>query len=84
MNRRTLGLLTAIVALPLVGCSTAPQTTREPVALAAMSPEPSRQASPDTFFFGAGDELGQEIFVRYVASIRANEFYATGSGDFMD
>lgn len=38
----------------------------------------------DAFVLGAGDELGREMFVVYVASIEQDAFYATGQSDFID
>ena len=70
-----------LAALALTGCST--QTvSSESVALGAM-PAATRSPSSDVYFFGAGDALGQEVFVQYVASIHAfEEFYATGASAY--
>lgn len=74
----TVGLL---AALGLTGCSTQ-STTSTPVALGAL-PAATRSPSSDTYFFGAGDALGQEVFTTYVASIReAEEFYAIGESSY--
>lgn len=38
----------------------------------------------DAFVLGAGDALGREMFVVYVASIEQDAFYATGESGFID
>jgi hypothetical protein len=38
----------------------------------------------DSIMLGAGDELGREMFVVYVASLEQDVFYATGQSDFID
>ena len=37
---------------------------------------------PPVFFLGAGDALGEQIFLTYVAALRAEEAYATGMSEF--
>ena len=52
----------------------------EASALANVDADP--WATENVYFLGAGDELGRQVFTRYVASIRASEYYATGVDDF--
>lgn len=84
MNRtRTIGLMLGAATLLLAGCQSQPLATAETddaVALGMVGPGAVESPAFDGFFrLGAGDALGQEIFAFYVASLRAEEFYATGA-----
>jgi hypothetical protein len=84
------GLLIGTATLAATGCSSPQPSDRAAVSfdaapvvalgdLGVSAESPARGG----FFLGAGDALGQEIFVQYVASLRAAEStYATGEGDF--
>ena len=74
-----------VTAFALAGCGTSAQIRSEPVApvsMAAMGPVASIAGTSDVYFFGAGDELGQQIFTVYVASLKNDQIYATGTNDF--
>ena len=85
--KRTLIPAVIVPALALAGCGSAPQAAPPTlasgdVALAALAP-----AGPTEFYFGAGDRLGHELFVYYVATLRLeeqSERYATGENDFIE
>ncbi|MCH8164263.1 MAG: hypothetical protein IH889_01505 [Planctomycetes bacterium] len=76
MKRNTLILLVLVLGvLVTAGCS-APQgasLVEETVSMAVFGPgESQTDARPNMFYLGAGDPLGYEIFVNYVAFVRAN------------
>ena len=73
-----------VATVALTGCSTSSHVRSEsaaPVSLAAMGPV-ALAGSGGTYFFGAGDELGQQIFTVYVASLQSDLHHATGENDF--
>ncbi len=77
MKRNTLILLVLVLGvLVTAGCS-APQgasVVDETVYLAVFGlGESHEDARPSMFYLGAGDPLGYEIFVNYVAFVRANQ-----------
>ena len=87
MCRFVVASTTALAGLSLTACSTAPATAIErggetSVSLGELGPASTHSERNDVFYLGAGDELGRKIFTRYVASLRANEHYATGESDF--
>lgn len=53
------------------------------VALGLMDDAPITLGA-DSFILGAGDALGREMFVVYVASIESDAYYATGESDFIE
>ena len=76
MKRNALILLVLILGvLVTAGCS-APQgasLVEETVSMAVFGlGESQADARPNMFYLGAGDPLGYEIFVNYVAFVRAN------------
>ena len=86
MKRTVLASLAglAVATIALTGCGTSSSVRGEsapPVSFAAMGPVASAGSS-DTYFFGAGDALGQQIFTVYVASLESDQHYATGANDF--
>ena len=71
------GLAAAVIALG--GCATE-QVAVSDSQHAALGAVPAEQ---EAYHLGAGDALGQEIFVYFVACMRAaDEYYATGADDF--
>lgn len=83
MKRMTLTIagLTLLVA---GGCSTtqSAHTSKPEVAMTQFSPlTETNYDGSGIFHLGAGDELGREIFVNYLASLHTptDEYYATGS-----
>ena len=42
----------------------------------------AQDVQPPVFFLGAGDALGEQIFITYVAALRAEGAYVTGASDF--
>jgi hypothetical protein len=80
----TIGLILGAAMLPLAGCQTpsvaVTEETDEAFALGMVGPTALEQPAFDGLFrLGAGDALGQEIFAYYVASLRAEQIYATGA-----
>lgn len=99
-HRNAIGIALVGGALMLGGCAAAPQQvnevdlfaellapqqTDETVALAAIGESLDDDiAAPKAFHLGAGDTLGQAVFIGYVAYCRANgrpdgAQYATGA-----
>jgi hypothetical protein len=72
-----------VATVVLTGCGASSHIRSEPVApvsMAALGPVVEASAS-DMYFFGAGDDLGRQIFTVYVASLNSDEYYATGADD---
>ena len=87
MNRtHRIGLSLSVAALLLAGCQAQPVAVThsdDVVALGGVGPGWTEQPAFDGGFrLGAGDALGREIFAFYVASLRGEEFYATGESPY--
>ena len=79
MNR-TVFASVCVASVVLAGCSTSPQVHPQPVTPVSIGPV-ARLGSEGPYFFGAGDELGRQIFTVYVASLRSDQHFATGAHD---
>lgn len=87
MNRTVIALGLLVAAAGLAGCST--QSTLvagdEPaIYLAEFGPSVSAASTPQPqFYLGAGDALGQALFMHYVASLKgieqSGEMFAVGA-----
>ncbi|MDY7109457.1 MAG: hypothetical protein SYC29_12545 [Planctomycetota bacterium] len=81
----TIGLIFGAALLSLVGCQSPSAVAAEmndSLALGVLGPalsEPAPVVYDGVFRLGAGDALGEEVFAYYVASLRAEQFYATGA-----
>ncbi len=77
MKRNALILLVLVLGVLVTSGCSAPQGASlvdETVSLAVFGPAESQaDARPNMFYLGAGDPLGYEIFVNYVAFVRANQ-----------
>ncbi len=77
MKRNGLILLVLVLGVLVTSGCSAPQGASlvdETVSLAVFGlGESQADARPNTFYLGAGDPLGYEIFVNYVAFVRANQ-----------
>ncbi len=77
MRRKTLILLAVVLGVLVTSGCSAPQgasVVDETVSLAVFGPaELQADARSNMFYLGAGDPLGYEIFVNYVAFVRANQ-----------
>ena len=77
MRRKTLILLLVVLGVLVTSGCSAPlgaSLVDETVSLAVFGPaELQAEARPNMFYLGAGDPLGYEIFVNYVAFVRANQ-----------
>ncbi len=77
MKRNVLILLVLVLGVLVTSGCSAPQGASlvdETVSLAVFGlGESQADARPNTFYLGAGDPLGYEIFVNYVAFVRANQ-----------
>ena len=88
--KRLITTVALTASATLVGCSnTQSANTAAPCTLCTQSTVvaygdlgPADASADGTFYLGAGDALGQEIFTYYVASLRAQEYYATGENLF--
>jgi hypothetical protein len=79
--KRSLWALTLAGLASLAGCMT-PAELSPDFALAAFG-RPALDDVPGRYRLGAGDALGEEIFVTYVASLGLrDEIYATGRSAF--
>ena len=68
--------LVAASALLITGCSSQPRSAAVDSTVSLVSMGPAQQ---NTFFFGVGDMLGEQIYAYYVATLDdTEEFYATG------
>lgn len=77
--KRALPIVAAALAAVLTGCeaeSTAPQIAMQPVVSLGAAAEPM-------FPLSAGDALGEQIMLHYVASIEADMRFAVETGDFV-
>lgn len=86
MNRTSTRLALLSSFLLLAGCATSASSHR-PIALGALGPAAQPAIGQAAGFrLGAGDALGEQIFTRYVAYVRANrgEHYATGQSPTLD
>ncbi len=76
MKRNALILLVLILGVLVTSGCSAPQgasLVEETVSMAVFGlGESQADARPNMFYLGAGDPLGYEIFVNYVAFVRAN------------
>ncbi len=76
MKRNGLILLVLVLGVLVTSGCSAPQGASlvdETVSLAVFGlGESQADARPNMFYLGAGDPLGYEIFVNYVAFVRAN------------
>lgn len=83
MKRMTL-TIAGLTLLFVGGCATTESTETSMPEVALTQFSPATETSYDgsgIFHLGAGDELGREIFVNYLASLHTptDEYYATGS-----
>jgi hypothetical protein len=85
MKRITM-IITGLALLTAGGCSTSQnadmQMYHTDVALTQFSPEQEAMFDGSgAIHLGAGDELGREIYIYYLASVHTeqDEYYATGS-----
>ncbi len=76
MKRNALILLVLVLGVLVTSGCSAPQgasLVEETVSMAVFGlGESQADARPNMFYLGAGDPLGYEIFVNYVAFVRAN------------
>lgn len=81
---KSLKLVAGCVVAFFAGCSSAPTVPGQAqyrIALAQFSPDNGSEFSGSgVFHLGAGDELGLEIFIHYLAYLETNngEYYTTG------